>query len=101
MVGTGCGKYSLELQAGHHIGIAAVTVLLPQGRIGEIKPGGEDHRTNLDLLDLIHLVVLDGIDAAKALTCLAAVIEKVHAGAAVDDRNFGHGLGKWQIDGRP
>jgi hypothetical protein len=94
MVGSGCRKNSLKLQAGYHIGIAAVTVLFPQRRIGEVKSGGEDYRAHVQLLYLIFLVILDGIDTAKVLTCLTTIIEKVHAGLTVDNRYFGHRLGK-------
>jgi hypothetical protein len=94
MIGTGSGKNALKLQAGYHIGVTAVTVLLPEGRIGEVKSGCEDYRAHVKFLYLIFLVILDGIDPAKILTCLTAIIEKVHAGLPVDYWYFGHRLRK-------
>jgi hypothetical protein len=94
MVGAGCRKNSLELQTGYHIGVTVVTILLPKGRISEVKSGGKDYRAHIQFLYFIFLVILYGIDTAKVFTCLTSIIEKVHAGLPVDNRCLRYCLGE-------
>ena len=86
--GAGSGQDALELDAGHHVGVAPVAILTLQPSIELLETRGQDDGSHAELLRLLMVVVPDGIGQAQVLAQPAA-----DALFPVNGEGQRHGLG--------
>ena len=95
-VGAGAAVNPLVVDAGHHIGMAAVEILRHLPGIKDIVPHRQDHRAHRQFLLPGLVREIDGVHRADLGTQAA-----VGAGVLINGVEPGHGLGKGQIGRRP
>ena len=75
LVGTGCGKQTLKLDGGDHIGVVVIGVDSLSGRIVGFEARCKDDGTHVQGQVLVLVIVVDGAGRTFLFTCSAFTLK--------------------------